>query len=72
MRMCRDKPTVAVNRLLMMGELCVVQHVGWLRLKQTRYMWEAKWWTNKAPYHYSLGEWVEGGVPFVCSPDGSY
>ena len=23
MRMCRDKPTMAVNRLLMMGEFCV-------------------------------------------------
>ena len=71
--MSRDRPTLAVNGSAVMGETCMGRdHCGLLMLEQTRYIWEAKWWTNKAPYHYSLGDWFESEAPFVCSPDGGW
>jgi len=43
-----------------------------LNLERPRYIWGAKWWTNKVPKHNATGDWNEG-QPLcfspVCHPD---
>ena len=63
----QGKSTPLVTRFLMTGKFIGYLPGGSLTLERPRYIWEAKWWTNKVPKHNATGDWGEGRPPFSLS-----